>query len=206
MTIDSGSTRSSTGASNDPTEIQSKILTATVRSSAPTPRRSISTSTDTTNDAPTSSDASPPAMRRRGLPANSRATAPARGNAGTSQMRSVTLPSPMRYAAPRRPGGSRPERVCEGRRGPGRQQAPRAEPRSPMSPSEQVDVVHVGGYPASEDGHDDRQADDHLGRRDHHGEERQDLTIDFAELAGEGDQRQVDRVQLELDRHEDHQR
>src|ERR687892_729751 len=164
------------------------------------------TSTDTTNDAPTSSDASPPAMRRRGLPANSRATAPARGNAGTSQMRSVTLPSPMRCAAPRRPGGSRPERVCEGRRGPGRQQAPRAEPRSPMSPSEQVDVVHVGGYPASEDGHDDRESNHNFSGRNHHREECEHLAVDLAELAGEGDQRQVDRVQLELDRHEDHQR
>src|ERR671918_2759035 len=126
------------------------------------------TSTETTNEAATRSDASPPATRRRGLPANMRATAPARGNAGTSQIRSVTPPSPMRCAAP----------------------------RSPMSPSEQVDVVHAGGYPASEDGHDDRESNHNFSGCNHHGEERQDLTIDLAELAGETDPRQVDRGQL----------
>jgi hypothetical protein len=89
ITIDNGSTRSSTGASNEPTEIQSKSRTVTGRPLSGIP---IHTRTPTTNDAPTSAAARPPATRRSGFPARRRSTAPASGSAGTTQITSVMAP------------------------------------------------------------------------------------------------------------------
>src|SRR3546814_7734007 len=46
----------------------------------------------------------------------------------------------------------------------------------------------------------------YLGRRHDHREERQDLAVQVAVHPAERDEREVDGVQLELDRHEDHER
>src|SRR5918992_892625 len=73
ITIDKGSTRSSAGAWNEPTEIQSKSLTVTA---SPPSGILIHTRTPTTNDAPTSAEARPPATRRSGLPAKEGETPP----------------------------------------------------------------------------------------------------------------------------------
>ena len=46
--------------------------------------------------------------------------------------------------------------------------------------------------------------DDDLGGGDHHHEEREDDAVEVAPHVGEGDQRQVDRVEHQLDAHEHH--
>src|SRR6266511_2920917 len=72
------------------------------------------------------------------------------------------------------------------------------------SPLEQVDVVDAGRRALAEDGHQDAEADDHLGGGDHHHEEGQDLPVQVAVQLGEGDERQVDGVQHQLHAHEHH--
>src|SRR3954453_12584245 len=67
---------------------------------------------------------------------------------------------------------------------------------------EQVGVVDRGGPSGPVDRHDDREADDDLRGGDDHHEERDDLAVDAPVRTGEGDQRQVDRVEHQLDAHE----
>src|SRR4051812_9839252 len=67
---------------------------------------------------------------------------------------------------------------------------------------QQVDVVDGGGSAGPVDRHDDRQPDDHLGGGDHHHEERDELPVERAAGPREGDQRQVHRVEHQLDAHE----
>src|SRR5215471_1959864 len=71
---------------------------------------------------------------------------------------------------------------------------------------QQVRVVHRRGPAGTEDRHQDRQPDDHFRGGDHHHEERGHLAVHLAVHARETDERQVDRVQHELDAHEDDQR
>src|SRR5690242_3067618 len=49
-----------------------------------------------------------------------------------------------------------------------------------LSELQQVRVVDRGRAAGTEDRHDDRQAHDHLGRRDDHHEERHDLAVEVA--------------------------
>src|SRR5215217_3304184 len=72
------------------------------------------------------------------------------------------------------------------------------------SPSvlQQVGVVDRGGPSGPVDRHDDREPHDDLGGGDDHDEERHDLTVDGAVRPREGDQRQVHRVEHQLDAHE----
>src|SRR5215207_6294984 len=72
-------------------------------------------------------------------------------------------------------------------------------PRSP-SVLQQVGVVDQGGPPGAVDRHDDGEADHDLRGGDDHDEERHDLAVDGA--AGEGDERQVHRVEHQLHAHE----
>src|SRR5918992_733407 len=67
---------------------------------------------------------------------------------------------------------------------------------------QQVGVVDRGRASGSEDGHDDGQADDDLGRRHDHDEEGSDLTVELAVHPGERDQGQVGRVEHQLHAHE----
>src|SRR3984957_10333760 len=69
---------------------------------------------------------------------------------------------------------------------------------------QQPRVVHRRGPAGTEDRHQDRQAYHDLGGRDHHHEERDDLAVQVAVHAGEGHEREVDRVEHELDAHENH--
>src|SRR3954451_18091904 len=71
---------------------------------------------------------------------------------------------------------------------------------------EQVGVVDRGGPAGPVDRHDDREADHDLSGGDDHHEEGDDLAVDRAGRAGEGDQGQVDRVEHQLDAHEDDDR
>src|SRR3954452_4053956 len=71
---------------------------------------------------------------------------------------------------------------------------------------EQVGVVDRGGPAGPVDRHDDREADHDLSGGDDPHEEGDDLAVDRAGRAGEGDQGQVDRVEHQLDAHEDDDR
>src|SRR5215207_9959818 len=63
-------------------------------------------------------------------------------------------------------------------------------------------LVDRGRATRAVDGHDDGQADDDLGGRNDHDEERRDLPVEVAVLAGEAHEREVGRVEHELDAHE----
>src|SRR5690606_7805304 len=78
---------------------------------------------------------------------------------------------------------------------------PKSEIRS--SP-EQVDLVYVDGDLVAEDGDDDGEADGGLGGGYAHHEEHQDMPGDVAEGLAERHQREVHRVQHQLDGEEDH--
>src|SRR5919206_744993 len=70
------------------------------------------------------------------------------------------------------------------------------------SPPHQADVVGRGPLAPAEDGHDEGEPDDDLGRRHHQGEEDEDLAADVVEHPGERDEGQVDGVEHELHAHE----
>src|SRR3954452_7879284 len=67
---------------------------------------------------------------------------------------------------------------------------------------QQTGFVDRGRAAGSEDRHDDRQADHHLTRGDHHGEKRHHLTVQMAVHAGERYERQISRIQHQLHAHE----
>src|SRR5688572_13403230 len=73
---------------------------------------------------------------------------------------------------------------------------------STRSPLERCEGVGVERFAVAEQRDDDRQADGGLGGRDRHHEERDDLAVDIAAEPAEGDERQVHRVQHDLDRQE----
>src|SRR5262249_14545133 len=75
----------------------------------------------------------------------------------------------------------------------------RSQMTSSTSAPQQRDVVGVGAGPASQDGHDDAESDHDLGRGDDQHEEDGGLAVDVVEADGEGDERQVDGVEHELD-------
>src|ERR1700690_3331230 len=63
-------------------------------------------------------------------------------------------------------------------------------------------VVGGGAAPASEDRDDDREADGHFGGGDDQGEEHEHLAPHIVELTGESHEREVHRVEHQLDAHE----
>src|ERR1700749_3001432 len=67
---------------------------------------------------------------------------------------------------------------------------------------QQVGVVHRRGPASAVDRHQDREADDDLGGGHDHHEERDDLAIQVVVHGGERHERQVARVQHQLDAHE----
>src|SRR5437899_11176403 len=71
---------------------------------------------------------------------------------------------------------------------------------------QQIDVVGVDRLPAAEDRDDDRETDRHLGCGDDQREEDDDLTADAGQCVGERDEREVRRVEHQLDAHEHHER
>src|ERR1700761_2900955 len=69
---------------------------------------------------------------------------------------------------------------------------------------QQVGVIHRRGPASPVDRHQDREAHNHLGGGHHHHEERDDLAVQVVVHGGERHERQVARVQHQLDTHEDH--
>src|SRR5689334_14021184 len=67
---------------------------------------------------------------------------------------------------------------------------------------QQVGVVDRGRPAGTEDGHDDGQSHDDLGRSDHHDEQGDHLAVEVAAHPRERHEHQVGRVEHELDTHE----
>src|SRR5689334_9975624 len=78
-----------------------------------------------------------------------------------------------------------------------------------ISPFQQVDLVHPDRFLVAIESDDDSQPDGRLSRRDDDHEHREELarervdTARFLQVAREGDEVQVCRVEYQLDRHED---
>src|SRR5215204_371987 len=73
---------------------------------------------------------------------------------------------------------------------------------SPTLQSQQARVVNVERFAVTEDGDDDAEADGGFGGRDRHHDEDEELPRHVTEVTGEGDERQVDGVEHQLDAHE----
>src|SRR5262245_14938447 len=73
----------------------------------------------------------------------------------------------------------------------------------PASPFERRKSVGIQRLAVSEERNDQREADRRLSRGHGHDEERDDLPVEVAGVAAEGDERQVHRVQHDLDRQKD---
>src|SRR5215475_1023453 len=143
-------------------------------------------------------------MRLVRLPPSKSSAAPASGNAisshaacwapvaGSGTM-SGAAPTACAAEAARLPVNATPHGAGPGRRPPG----------TPRSIFQQARVVHRRGPAGTEDRYQDRQSHDHFRGRDHHHEERDHLAVHLAVHPRESDERQVDRVQHELDTHED---
>src|SRR6478735_6736622 len=181
---DSGSMNSPRSMFSDPDWIQVKIVTWCTRSVDGSPSTFRNTTKPSTNAAITVAQPIRWPIRSSTRPPTSSTIAPASGSAMSST------------DAPYRPvTGSIP-----------------SESIQPSIPSrelldlelEQVRVVDGGTAPAAEDGHDDRQPDDHLGGGHHHHEEREDDAIEVAPDVREGHQRQVHGIEHQLDAHEHH--
>src|SRR5262245_52859609 len=71
---------------------------------------------------------------------------------------------------------------------------------------QEVDVVHVGGLLVPEDRDENGETDRHFRRGHRHDEEDEDVPVHGAVLPREGHEREVHRVQHQLDRHEDDER
>ena len=97
------------------------------------------------------------------------------------------------------------EQDQEAGQGQGRDEPGDLEHEAPQPLSREVSSA-VAMRPPPEDGHDDPEADDDLGGRHHQHEEHDHLAADVVELAGEGDEGEVDGVEHQLDAHEHHQR
>src|SRR5690606_9997311 len=190
---DSGSIRSPTARSRPPATIQSKRWWSTTRSSTGRPSIARNRTSPTTNAAPDMRTPNHAPQRSLRRPASRRTAAPRSGSStrngaarNTSGTVSDTATTSVAAGSP----------LAAGRAG--RSIVIGAGP----SALEQVDVVDRGGPTGAEDGHDDREADDDLRRRDDHDEEREHLPGHVAVHAGERDEREVGRVGHELDAHE----
>src|SRR5262245_933567 len=72
-----------------------------------------------------------------------------------------------------------------------------------MSPLQQVDLVHIGRATPAEQGDDDRQADRGLRRGHCHDKECEELPVHRAERSRAAHEREIRRVEHQLDAHED---
>src|SRR5215204_4106956 len=73
---------------------------------------------------------------------------------------------------------------------------------SPTLKSQEARVVDVERFAVTEDGDDDAETHGGFGGRDRHHDEDEELPRHVAEVTGEGDERQVDGVEHQLDAHE----
>ena len=76
---------------------------------------------------------------------------------------------------------------------------------SPL-PFEEINLGDIDRFPVSENGDDDRQTDGYLCGSNGHYKKHEYLTVALPQLAGERHKREVDRIQHQLDAHEDHDR
>src|SRR6476469_525670 len=179
--MDSGSMRMPNSTWRSPTGIQSKTCRFCIRCDSANPVEEKKRITPYTKDATTVAQPSRWPQAFEALPPSSRTAAPISGNAISSQ------------APPAAPLASWTFWASASRN---------VDDTDYPSVLQQVGVVHGGRPAGTEDRHDDREPDDHLGRGHHHYEEGHDLAVQRAVDARERDQRQVHRVQHQLDAHE----
>src|SRR3954469_19402291 len=142
------------------------------------------------------------------LPNSSSTTAPSSGNAGTIQIRSRRSRALIFVRS--RCFASAPPSANSGhaslRAGPSaKEKAGSRPPRSRGWVLEEVEVVGGCTATTTEDGDDDAESDRDLGGRDRQHEEHDHLAANVVERAGERHEREVHRVEHELDAHEHHQ-
>src|SRR5262245_15015542 len=182
--IDSGSMRSPKSTCSCPTGIQSKTCRFWTRSLSGNPVVEKNSITPYTNDARTVAQPSRWPHASVARPPSSSTAAPISGNASSSQalpatpLASVTLETSWAWASRNVDDTDYP------------------------SVLQQVGVVDRGRPAGTEDRHDDREPHDHLGRGHHHHVEGHDLPVERAVDPGERDERQVHRVEHQLDAHE----
>src|SRR5262245_6571251 len=179
--IDSGSMRSPMSTWRFPTGIQSNTCRFCTRSFSGRPVLEKNRITPYTKDATTVRQPSRWPHASVALPPSSRMAAPSSGNAISS------------HAPPAAPLASVTSWAWASRN---------VDDTDYPSVLQQVGVVHGGRPAGTEDRHDDREPHDHLGRGHHHHEEGHDLTVERAVDPGERDERQVHRVEHQLDAHE----
>src|SRR5690554_1057975 len=189
--IDSGSTRMPRSTLNAPPGSQVPSSSSRTRSEDPSSATHIATATTSAATGVAVPSRWPHRSARR--PVSSRTAAPASGSATSS------------HARPRAPSAGAtadagPAAVSTAGR------PPSAVVITRSSALQQVDVVDRGRAAGAVDRHDDRQPDDHLGGRDDHDEERHHLAREVAVHPRERHERQVGRVEHELDAHEDDDR
>src|SRR5690242_7664118 len=177
--IDSGSIRSPKSTCRLPTGIQSNTCRFCTRWSAGRPVEEKNRITPYTKDATTVAQPSRWPQASDALPPSRRTAAPISGNATSSQA------PPAAPLASWTPWASW-----------------KVDDTDYPSVLQQVGVVHGGRPAGTENRHDDRESDDHLGRGHHHHEEGHDLAVQRTVDPRERDQRQVHRVQHQLDAHE----
>src|SRR5437773_3153565 len=107
----------------------------------------------------------------------------------------------------RRPSHRRPKRPFTRKAASGNAGMSHTSEITPLSPH-LMDLVHVHHRPVAIGRQDDSQPDGDFSRRDHENEDDEDASalVDRAVLAREGDEREVRRVEHELDAHGDHHR
>src|SRR5690606_10028801 len=173
--MDSGSRRSPASRLSGPAGIQLNRCWSTTRDPESSPSIPTSSTAATTKALPETSTPNQWPQRSLRRPASSSTAAPTSGIATSSQVR-VNTPSAGAASAKER---ARPPATG------------RVDVTGLSSALQQVDVVD-GGRPAGpEDRDDDRQADDDLGGRDDHDEQRHDLTGQVPVHPCEGHEGQV---------------
>src|SRR5690606_31546609 len=179
--IDSGSIRRPASIARSPAGTHVYRCRSMTRSSAPAPRSWTMMTRPTTKAAIGARTPSQCPHRSERRPSSSRSAAEASGMAISSQAR-LAVPGAASATGAALIGA-------------------RAGTSVP-SALQQAGVVDRRGPAGSEDGHDDGQPDDDLGRGNHHDEERQDLAGQVAVDPGKGHQGQVRGVEHELDAEE----
>src|SRR5690625_2801236 len=183
---ESGSRRSPAASESWPAETHVNRSVSTTRSAAGACRSDTRMAAPSTNAAAEAATPSQWPHRSERRPASSRIPADTSGIATSSQA----------YSWDQSLGAVGAAMSARGRRA-----AIRVGTLIPSVP-QQVDVVHRGGPAGTEDRDDDREADDDLGGRDDHHEEGEHLAVQVAVHPRERDEREVRRVEHELDPHE----
>src|SRR6266511_1198510 len=189
ITADKGSSRNVNATLKSPEVIQVNARSAIARASGSMPTSRQTESAETKNDpimAPHATAPDTDFVSRRPTPAFTRN--PRKGRSGISS----SMPPPQPWNA--KAAKSAKKRLAL--------RALRALCSTSSSPFQRRPGVGVQRFLVAEERDDDRQTDGRFRRRHGHHEEHDDLPVGRSERAPERDERQVHRVQHDLDRQE----